>query len=103
MSEKAFRCYAFGSEGHWQGICVDLDISVQGRDFRDVLELMGKAITTYVDDALAEGPDAAMHLLSRRAPWYVRAKLAFSSAIHILRMDGDDDQLTANFDVPCPA
>ena len=103
MSERVFRCYAYGSPGNWQGICVDLDIAVQGSTFQQVLEFMGEAIESYVDDALAEGPVNAERLLARRAPWHVRAKLAFSSAIHILRMDRDDDQLTANFDVPCHA
>lgn len=103
MREKIFRCYAYGSNDQWQAICVDLDIAVQGRSFRDVLDHMGEAISTYIDDLANEDPVAAERLLSRRAPWYVRAKLALSSAIHILRMDRDDDQMTANFDVPCHA
>lgn len=103
MGERVFRCYAYGTDGNWQGICVDLDIAVQGRNFKEVLDLMGQAIESYVDDALAETPYDADRLLARRAPWYVRARLALSSAIHILRMDRDDDQLTANFDVPCHA
>jgi predicted RNase H-like HicB family nuclease len=103
MSERVYRCYAFGTNGNWQGICVDLDISVQGSSFREVLDLLDEAITTYVDDALAEGEGISERLLARRAPWHVRVKLAFSSALHILRIDRNDDQLTASFDVPCHA
>lgn len=103
MRDKIFRCYAYGSNDQWEAFCIDLDISVQGRSFREVLDVMGEAISTYIDDLAAEEPAVVRRLLSRRAPWYVRAKLAFSSAIHILRMDRDDDKMTANFDVPCHA
>jgi hypothetical protein len=102
MRDRVYRCYAYGTAGHWQGICVDLDISVQGTSFRDIFELLGEAISTYVEDASQEEPDVAQRLLDRRAPWGVRLKLAVSSALHILRV-GRDAGMTANFDVPCHA
>lgn len=103
MNERVFRCYASGIQGDWEAICVDLDISVQGGSFKEVLDFMGAAVESYVDDALAESPSDAKRLLARRAPWHVRVKLALSSALHILRLDRDDDRLTANFDIPCHA
>jgi hypothetical protein len=102
MRDKV-RCYAHGTKGDWQGHCIDFDIAVQGTSLNEILELLGEAVSTYVDDLAAEDRETARRLLARRAPWHVRAKLALSSALHILRVGHDDHRLTANFDVPCHA
>jgi hypothetical protein len=103
MSQRVFRCYAIGTHEGWEAICVDLDIAVQGNSLSDVHDLMGVAIQSYVDDATDEAPEQARRLLRRRAPWYVRLRLAAETAMHILRTRRADDQLSANFDVPCHA
>ena len=37
---KRLLCFAEGKEGDWEGICVDLDIAVQGASFNEVCELL---------------------------------------------------------------
>ena len=100
-----FHCYAHCDGSSWEAICVDLDIAVQGRSLREVKELLETTITSYVEDAKAEGEDVARRLLSRRSPWHVRAKLALSLRLYKVRsrFSSRDGHGTADFNIPCHA
>lgn len=105
MAPKVLHCYAHGHGDSWEAICTDLDIAVQGKSLADVRETMRAAIFAYVEAAHAEAPDVEKQLLSRRAPWYVRARvhlglLCYQVCSHFNRRDGDT---LSNFNVPCPA
>jgi len=64
-------CYASGRDGHWQAVCLDYDLMVEGRSLEDVKERLTQMVRTYREDALAEPEPARSQLLSRRAPWHV--------------------------------
>ena len=73
------QCYAYGRDRSWEAICVDLNIAVFGTSFREVEASLRTAIDIYLE-SVAELPTAEQcAFLSRRAPWYVRARLAFSA------------------------
>jgi hypothetical protein len=96
-------CYSFGSdEGHWEAICVDLDIAVQGMSRQDVESRLESAIFSYVEEALKEEPDVARQLLNRRSPFSVRAKLWLVTQITQYRRN-KEAQSAGTFELPCPA
>src|SRR5690348_5076776 len=104
MPERHLRCYARGSDSVWQAICIDLDIAVQGRSLQETKDLLGEAIGSYVADALKEDPETATRLLTRRAPFSVRARLAaqmFLYSIASQRRDGEEH--SSQFELPCHA
>ena len=73
------RCYAYGRDSSWEAICVDLNIAVFGTTFREVEASLRTAIDVYLE-TVAELPTAEQQaFLSRRAPWHVRARLAFAA------------------------
>lgn len=95
---KRLLCFAEGKEGDWEGICVDLDIAVQGRSFEDVCKLLDNAIQEYVNSAIEEEPATRIKLLNRRAPLLVRARYAIRFLLTMLR-DGND-KLTHGYTAP---
>lgn len=100
---NALLCYAHGRDTEWEAICVDLDIAVQGRSFDEVRSLLSSAIASYVADAAAESPRDALRLLTRRAPFHVRAVLALRLAWYNLMHGKQDREMQASFPVLCPA
>jgi len=76
--EEQFLCVARGSGEHWEGLCLDLDLAVQGHSFDEVRVLMSEAVSTYIEDASAENEHARSQLLARRAPFHIRLAWAFS-------------------------
>ena len=100
--ERRLQCYAHGRAGDWEGLCVDLDIAVQGDSFDEVKRLLDEAVRTYVEDAAREEPEAQRRLLLRQAPFPVRLRLAVSYLAHLL-FAGAGREMKAGFDLPCPA
>ena len=98
---RYLQCYARGVPGHWEAICVDLDIAVQGRSFDEVKQSLNRAIETYIEDAMQEPPEVACKLLSRRAPFYVRARYAIAQAFYALRKHPRNGDGQAGFSIPC--
>lgn len=103
MTDRRLLCFAFGRDSAYEAICVDLDIAVQGASFREVFDSLNVAIATYIEDALKEDPATARQLLSRRAPWYVRAGYKARFIGHMLIRRWQADREEASFDVACPA
>lgn len=95
-------CYLHGVSGNWEGMCVDFDIAVQGVSLEEVKARLGEAIQTYIEDALAEDPKTRDQLLRRRAPFWLRWKLALAMLAHVA-FRHDDDEFKASIDMPCPA
>lgn len=101
---KVLWAYAHGTKGAWEAICADLDISVQGESFDEVRGLLEEAVSSYVEDALKESPRDAARLLNRRAPWWLRLRLATRFLGHIgSRRRRQPSELQAGFDIPCHA
>lgn len=98
---KTLKCYAWGRHGDWEAICVDLDIAVSGRSLHEVVSLIEEAVDSYIKDAMQEDSLDRARLLSRKAPWHVRARLALMSAYASLRAPREDGHAT--FGVTCRA
>lgn len=93
-----FTCYLIEHDGVWEGLCADLDIAVEGRSMEDTRDRLGLAVRSYLTDVMDEAPEHRARLLSRRAPWTVRANLAIRAALQGLKGHGRE----ARFVMPCP-
>lgn len=76
-SPLKLRCYAFGSGESWEAICVDFDIAVFGSSPVEVQSSLETGIELYLEEAAEATPEDRQYLLTRRSPWFVRAKLRF--------------------------
>lgn len=94
---RTLHCYASGRDGDWEGICLDLDIAVQGGSFDEVRRSLHEAVSLYLEAvaALPEGQQG--HLLHRSAPLGVRLKFlgyALRSLAHLNSSDRYHHQFT---------
>ena len=103
MAERHLRCYIHGKGTTWEAICIDLDIAVQGSSMQEVKNLLGEAISSYVADACKEDPETAERLLSRRAPFWVRAKLGLNLLTYSLASQRRNGDHSSHFEMPCRA
>lgn len=103
MRRRPYFAYAHGKAGDWEGLCLDLDIAVQGTSFEEVRDLLIEAVSTYAEDARKESPRDARHLLSRRAPLATRVKYIALFLAHLASTASSNAELRAGFDLPCPA
>jgi predicted RNase H-like HicB family nuclease len=101
---------ARGHEGHWEAICLDFDIAVQGRTFNEVEGLLRVAVETYVEDAMKEDEATRAKLLARRAPLSARLSwigglifAALCGRMERRERDGNASSATVPFAVPCHA
>lgn len=97
-----FYCVAHGRGDGWEGLCLDLDLAVQGHSFVEVKTLLHEAIKSYVVDALKEEEPHRSRLLKRRAPLRVRAYWATRFALAALRGKRDSDN-PVGYPEACPA
>lgn len=102
LDTRTYLCYARSDGEGWEGLCVDLDIGVQGANLNEVVDALNEAVISYVEDAKREDPTTAQRLLGRRAPWHVRLGY-FVRAVRHLASQASDRQAAASFDVRCPA
>lgn len=101
MSE--YLCFARGHEGSWEGVCLDLDIAVQGESFEEVQNLLQEAILEYCHAAREEEDQAAAaRLLNRAAPWRVRLLWTWRVLASSWRKTPQQD-ISASFPVACAA
>ena len=77
-----FRCYAQEHGQRWHAICTDLNIAADGDSFREAKASLRTCIELYLE-GVADLPAIEQHrFLRRRAPWHVRARLAFLARFH---------------------
>lgn len=62
------RCYGKPQGDKYVGICIDLDIAVEGRDLPEVRKKMSEVITLYMESL---NKDNACNLFLRRSPLHV--------------------------------
>jgi hypothetical protein len=89
---RRLLCVARRGGDQWEGLCLDLDLAVQGRSFDEVRALLEKAVNTYIEDAGAEAEPARSRLLARRVPLHVRLVWAwrfFKAALYGRTAGGD--------------
>jgi hypothetical protein len=100
----SFWCVAHGHGSQWEGLCLDLDIAVQGQSLEQVKTSLESMIASYIEDAGHEDEATRNKLLGRRAPLSVRVPWAlrlFFRSILSNRNRGSDE--TVGFPVSCPA
>jgi hypothetical protein len=66
--------YVFGSGRHWEGVCLNLDIAVQGESLDETKALLFEMIGDYLSLASAVPFSEQARMLSRKAPFFVRAR-----------------------------
>ncbi|MEZ0019830.1 hypothetical protein [Sinorhizobium fredii] len=102
--DRKLLCYAFSHGSQWEAICVDFDLAVSGRSFQEVQDRLNQMVASYVEDAMQEDPSTRDALLNRRAPFRVRAWLAFRLLKNVItHRNGKDGDLYAGYDIPCHA
>lgn len=104
MGRRTVQCYAYGAGNDWEAICADLDIAVQGRSYDEVRALLDVAVRSYVETACQEDEANSRRLLSRHAPFWVRARLRLGLLLYRLA-NGDrvERRFTAGVELPCLA
>ncbi len=100
----SLRCYAWGAKDDWEGMCIDLDLAVQGRSLDEVKSLLNEAVGSYLDDLQKEAAPDARRLLHRRAPLWLRLRLQFEYAIaRMLDRTRDGNHRRHGYAFHCPA
>jgi hypothetical protein len=101
---SSFWCIVHGHGTEWEGLCLDLDITVHGQSLDEVKKTLEQAVVSYIEDAGKEDDATRNRLLRRRAPFLVRLSWAlrlFYRSIFGNKKFGSDE--TAGFPVSCPA
>jgi predicted RNase H-like HicB family nuclease len=102
LATRTLHCYAEGRDGHWEAICLDLDIAVQGDSFEEVFGSLRKAISLYLDSVTDLPPEERRALLHRAAPFPVRFKF-LTHALRGLFAASDGDRQRHQFTMPLAA
>jgi hypothetical protein len=103
MAARKLICSAQGVENHWQAVCLDFDIAVQGASLAEVQMSLSEAISEFVDAAEQEAEPARSRLLNRRTPIWVRLSMGVSNLAHFVFGPKQGAALQASFEVPCRA
>ena len=86
---RLLHCYAEGRNDDWEAICLDLDISVQGRSFAEVYGSLNEAIAVYLASVHDLPSEERARLLDRPVPLRVRLGI-FMRLIRALVMTAHD-------------
>jgi hypothetical protein len=97
---RVLTCGLVGRGSSWEAICFDFDIAVQGDSVVDVQGKLSAAIESYLEYVATLPEEERNRLLSRRAPWHVRAKFTMGMVATMLfhRSGGSGKQ---SFGLPC--
>lgn len=99
---RTLHCYASGREGQWEGICLDLDIAVQGGSFEEVRESLAKAITMHLERVSELPVEERTELLYRPVPLLVRLRYALEAFLLAASLR-DDGPYKHQYTMPAPA
>ncbi|MCY3622147.1 MAG: hypothetical protein OXH68_10605 [Gammaproteobacteria bacterium] len=73
------RCYARVCGDQWHAICTDLDVAADGATLEEAKASLAACIELYLEGIGDMPADERHRLLTRRAPWHVRTKMALLS------------------------
>lgn len=85
--DLTLQCYARLCGDQWHAICTDLDVAADGASLGEAKASLATCIELYLEGIKTMPPGDRHALLTRRAPWHVRAKMAFLSSLQ--RPQGD--------------
>jgi len=81
---RKLTCYAWGTPGDWEALCVDYDIAAQGDSFDKVRRELTDAVETYLE-YVADLPETDQNaFLNRKAPLSLRLRLVLASKISLM-------------------
>lgn len=87
---RILHCYASGRDSDWEGICLDLDIAVQGDSFEDVLQSLHDAVSLCLETVGTLPEEQQAHLLHRPAPLGVRLKFLGYALRSLVQLEASD-------------
>lgn len=99
---RTLHCYASGTDGEWEAICLDLDIAVQGRSFEEVKESLGKAIQMHLERVSELPVEERARLLYRPVPLMTRIGFAIEAFLLALSLR-DRGSYKHQYTMPAPA
>lgn len=99
---RTLHCYASGRDGQWEGICLDLDIAVQGRSFEEVQASLTKAVAMHLERVMELPVEERAELLHRPVPLLVRLRYALE-AFFLAASLRDDGPYKHQYTMPAPA
>ena len=73
---RKLRCFAVGSNGAWEAICLDLDVAAQGNSFEEADQCLRRAIDLYLEHVATLPMHERGRFLHRRVPLVVRLRFA---------------------------
>jgi hypothetical protein len=100
--QRVLHCYAFGREGAWEAICIDLDLAVQGGSFEEIASLLQEAIVFHLERVMELPEKDRARLLNRRVPWHVRLRYALEAFFFFMRRR-DGGPFEHRYTIPYPA
>ena len=99
---RILHCDAFGFEGEWEAVCIDLDLAVQGQSFEEVSRLLYEAIVFHLERVMELPETDKKRLLNRRVPWHIRLGYAIEAFLFFMR-SRDGGPFEHRYTIPCPA
>jgi hypothetical protein len=96
---RTLHCYASGRDGDWEGVCLDLDIAVQGGSFEEVARSLHDAVSLYLETVATLPQQQQEHLLNRPAPLGLRLKFLGYALRSLVQLD-DRDRYHHQFTMP---
>lgn len=99
---RVLHCYAFGCEGEWEAICIDLDLAVQGESFSEVERLLEEAIAFHLERVQELPERDRERMLARRVPWHVRLRYAIEAFLFFVR-EREGGPFEHRYTMPSPA
>lgn len=105
--KKYVNCYASGHGDHWQAVCLEFDLMVEGTSLEEVKECLNASVHSYLEDALREpNPADKRRLLTRQSPFLTRIMWTWPFVVAALfgqRPDRDspDQDSSVGFAVAC--
>ena len=85
------RCLFVRRRSGFHGICLNYDISVDGRTRFEVVEALQFAVGMYLSRVYELPPDEQGIFLNRRAPWWLPFRHPFAERFTLTRLDGQGE------------
>jgi len=103
MRQHVVYCYAEGRENHWEAICVNFDLAVQGRTFHEVYASLNVAIEEYLRYVHSLPLEEQLPFLERKVPFWTRLEFAIRTFIDALRSRDGGANHRHGYTLPCEA
>jgi hypothetical protein len=103
MASKILTCFAEGKGDHWEAMCLDCDIAVQGRSFDEAHQKLHAAVIDYIEYVRTLPEDERRRFFNRSAPARHWLRYAWAAFWLALRHNRGDSNGRREFTLACPA